>query len=97
MKRVMLSTIDNPFNPFDDFDSWYNFDMSQGYSSCCYLARLAFTSDSLSDAENTRAMEQAIDDIVIHDPSGIYIKVTSDEDEVTYIEGEPGKVPKDFV
>ena len=24
--QFMLSTIDNPFNPFVDFDSWKNFD-----------------------------------------------------------------------
>ena len=40
---VMLSTIDNPFNPFDDFDSWFHYDIEKGYNSCSYLARIART------------------------------------------------------
>ena len=81
MRRVMLSTSDNPFDPFDQFDSWYNFDMDKGYSSCCYLSRVAFTSDSLSDAENNREIERAIDSIIANDPYGAYIKVVRDEDD----------------
>jgi len=97
MRQAMLTTNDNPFDPFDDFASWYNFDMLKGYSTCCYLARLAFTSDSLSDIENSKAIEQAIDDIILYDPTGIYVKVVRDIDEPTYTEGEPGKLTKDFL
>ena len=60
MKQVMLTTIDNPFDPFDQFDSWINFDMEKGYNSCAYLARIAFTSDSLSDAENMQEVEREL-------------------------------------
>ena len=81
MRQVMLSTIDNPFNPFDQFDSWYNYDMDKGYSSCCYLSRVAFTSDSLSDVENMREIENAIDSIIRDDPYGAYIKVVRDVED----------------
>lgn len=81
MRQVMLSTADNPFDPFDQFDSWYNYDMDKGYSSCCYLSRVAFTSDSLSDAENTQEIEHAIDSIIANDPYNAYIKVVRDEDD----------------
>lgn len=81
MRQVMLSTADNPFDPFDQFDSWYNYDMDKGYSSCCYLSRVAFTSDSLSDAENTQEIEHAIDNIIANDPYNAYIKVVRDEDD----------------
>lgn len=81
MRQVMLSTVDNPFDPFDQFDSWYNYDMDKGYSSCCYLSRVAFTSDSLSDAENTQEIEHAIDSIIANDPCNAYIKVVRDEDD----------------
>ena len=81
MRQVMLSTIDNPFDPFDQFDSWYNYDMDKGYSSCCYLSRVAFTSDSLSDVENMREIENAIDSIIKNDPYGAYIKVVRDVED----------------
>ena len=79
MKQVMLTTIDNPFDPFDQFDSWINFDLEKGYNSCAYLARIAFTSDSLSDAENMKEVERAIDEIIRYDFMNIYKKVVRDE------------------
>ena len=48
--------------------------------SCSYLARIARTSDQLSDAENEQEMERAIDDIVKYDPLGIYKKVKAASD-----------------
>lgn len=69
MKECMLSTNDNPYNPFDDYDSWFQFDMDKGYCSCSYLARIARTSDQLSDEENDREIERAIDEIVFFNPT----------------------------
>jgi hypothetical protein len=48
----MLTTIDNPFDPFEQFTSWLLFDEEKGYHSCSYLGRIARTSDQLSDEEN---------------------------------------------
>ena len=81
MKQVMLTTVDNPFDRFDQFDSWYNYDMDRGYNTCAYLARVAFNSDSLSDAENNRELEKAINSIIEHDPYGAYKKVYRDSDD----------------
>lgn len=81
MKQVMLTTIDNPFDPFDDFDNWYNFDMDKGYNSCAYLARIAYTSDALSDAENNQELERAIDEIITYDFLNIYKKVSRNTEE----------------
>lgn len=81
MKQAMLTTIDNPFDPFDQFDSWINFDMEKGYNSCAYLARIAFTSDSLSDAENEQEVERAIDEIIRYDFMNIYKKVVRESDD----------------
>lgn len=71
----MLSTIDNPFDPFDDFDSWFRFDCDKNYNSCSYLDRIARTSDQLSDEENDAEIERAIDEIIKYDFMNIYVKV----------------------
>ena len=71
-----ITTLDNPFNPFDDFNKWFLFDCEKGYNTCSYLARIAKTSDQLSDAENAIEIERAIDEIIKYDFLNIYKKVT---------------------
>ena len=48
---VMLTTYDNPFNPFEQFSSWFLFDVEKGYNTCSYLARIATLSDEMSQQE----------------------------------------------
>ena len=79
--NVALTTIDNPFNPFVDFDSWFMFDIDKGYNSSAYLARIAKTSDSLSDEENDEELERAIDEIIKYDFMNIYKKIKRDPKE----------------
>lgn len=74
--KCMLSTIDNPFDPFDEFDSWFRFDTDKGYNSCSYLDRIARTSDQLSDFENEKEIERAIDEIIKYDFMNVYTKIT---------------------
>lgn len=74
--KSMLTTFDNPFDPFDEFDSWYRFDVDKGYNSCSFLDRIARTSDQLSDFENEKEIERAINEIIKYDPLNIYTKVT---------------------
>ena len=71
-----LTTIDNPFDPFDQFSQWFLFDTEKGYNSCSYLARIAQTSDEMSEQEYNHEVERAIDEIVTINPLGIYKKVT---------------------
>lgn len=73
--RCALTTFDNPWNPFTQFDSWFLFDVEKGYNSCAYLARIAKTSEQLTDEENNEAIENAIDEIIKHDFMNIYKKV----------------------
>ena len=72
---VMLSTVDNPYDPFDNFSSWYMYDVESGYNSCAYLARIAKTSDQFTDIENDEEIERAIDEIIQYDFRNIYVKV----------------------
>ena len=76
MNKVMITTFDNPFDPFNDFEHWYLFDMEKGYSTCCLLARFANTSDQLSEEENAFEIERAIDQIIKNDFMNIYKKVS---------------------
>lgn len=91
-KIFAITTKDNPYDPFDQFEQWYNFDTVKGYNSAGYLARLARTSDSLSPVENEQEIEAAIDDIIRLDFMDIYRKVTrevSDEEFEEWVSGEP--------
>jgi hypothetical protein len=74
--RCMLTTFDNPYNPFEQFTSWFLFDVEKGYDSCAYLGRIARTSDQLSEEENDLEVERAIDEIIKYDFRNIYKKVT---------------------
>ena len=74
--RCMLTTFDNPYDPFEQFTSWFLFDVEKGYNSCAYLGRIARTSDQLSEEENNLEIERAIDEIIKYDFRNIYKKVT---------------------
>ena len=73
--KCALTTVDNPYNPFEQFLSWFLFDEEKGYHSCAYLGRIARTSDQLSDEENNQEIERAIDEIIKYDVTNIYRKV----------------------
>ena len=73
--KTMLTTVDNPYDPIDDFVKWYMFDVESGYNSCAYLARIARTSDQFTDLENDEEIESAIDVIIKYDFRNIYVKV----------------------
>ena len=72
---VMLTTYDNPFNPFEQFSSWFLFDVEKGYNTCSYLARIAKLSDEMSQQEEDEEVERAIDEIIKYDFMNIYKKI----------------------
>lgn len=84
MVHHMLTTVDNPYNPFTHFDEWRVYDETSGYFTSSFLARVVRTSDELSEANQILAIEQAIDEIVTENVLGIYRRVT--------IDGEPSAV-----
>lgn len=69
--RCALTTFDNPFNPFSDFTQWFLYDEKKGYHSTAYLGRIARTSDQLSEEENDKETERAIDEIIKYDELGL--------------------------
>lgn len=81
-ERIHITTIDNPFNPFEDFASWYDFDMEKGYCSCQRVARLANISDDMTDLEIEAETERATRRLVEIDPLDLYkLYVIKVEDE----------------
>ena len=73
-KEVMLTTKDNPHNPFTEFDDWFMFDELKGYHTCGYIDRIAKTSNDLPDEINKLIIDVAIEEIVALEPE-IYKKV----------------------
>lgn len=74
----MLTTIDNPYSPFDEWPEWFAFDTAHGYNTPGFLARVAVVSYEMSEADQNDAIEQAIDEICRENVRGIYKKVTQE-------------------
>lgn len=60
MRSIMLTTVDNPFNPFTQFDEWYAFDIQHFYNTLGLVARFASFSEDLSDDELEAENQNAI-------------------------------------
>ena len=76
MSQFMLSLAHNPYDPFEDYGKWKNFDRQEGFDTDGLLARVVSTSDALSVEDQELAVEQAIESI-LSNPSfkGLYKKV----------------------
>ena len=79
VEECMLTTFDNPYDPFEQFTLWLLFDKEKGYNTCEYLARIVNLTNDMSEKEIEVATDKAIDDIIVNDPFGIYKKVTSED------------------
>lgn len=89
MARTLITTTDNPFDPFTQYDNWAAYDeVVCGYYSMPYLARIAAISPDLTEFEMDRAIEDACDEICDVDLRFIspvtgkevgYVKVTEGE------------------
>lgn len=78
---VMLTTTDNPYNPYTNFDEWFLYDTLNGYNSCSLLDRMLDVNDEMSDEEVNAAIEQAIDQIVLADLTDKYVKIYPNTEE----------------
>lgn len=77
-KQFMLTTFDNPFDPFDDFASWLSFDKDHHHDSSELLMRFANLTDDMTDIESNNEIERAIDRIIAIDFQNIYKKISRD-------------------
>lgn len=75
MKIYALTTKDNPYDPFNDFDHWYEYDETKGYCTSEYLARLSRVSNDLPSSDYWQAIGDAIDVAMVDDVEEIYKKL----------------------
>lgn len=78
MAEVLLTTTDNPYNPFTEFDQWRAYDEQVGHYTLQLLGRVCITSDELSELDQSRAIDHAMDEIVAENVSGVHILISED-------------------
>ncbi len=75
--EFLITTIDNPFNPFTQSDEWLNFDKTYGYNTYERLVELGhFDSDMTEEEEEDEYKRAMIRLLRIHP---MYIKVMNKE------------------
>ena len=95
MREVFVTTTDNPYDYFDNFEEWYEFDRLKGYKTCDYVARLAKTSSILSDELNMKIIEDAVDEICKFNLTGNYKKIEREVKPV-YVKDNEGIDPNKY-
>ena len=74
--ECMITTFDNPYNPFEQFTLWHLFDKEKGYDSSERVMRLANISDDMTQKEVDEEIERAIDLLIEIDFTNTYKKLT---------------------
>ncbi len=74
-EEYVLTTVDNPFDPFTHFDQWLAYDRRLGYHTPSLLARITIMSDDLSEIDQFIAVQDAIDEIVQENVYGVHRKI----------------------
>lgn len=82
MAATFVTTLDNPYDYFTEFDEWFAFDTSHGYdvigqpyNTLNYVARIAKTNPGMTDEEYGMAVNDAVDEICRLNLTGNYRKV----------------------
>ena len=73
--KFMLTTLDNPFDPFEDFMAWYKFDLENDHQTSSRIARLAQIDPEMSQKEQDEEQARVMEFIFDHDLEGKYVKV----------------------
>lgn len=79
MVRMFVTTMDNPYDYFTQFDDWYAFDTQKGYNTCAYMARIAMASNEMSERDYIEAVNDAVEEILRLNVLGIYKKVVEND------------------
>jgi hypothetical protein len=73
VEESLLTTEDNPFNPFTQWDEWFSFDILNGYNTCSLLDRTVISTAEYFD---DGAIAEAQQRIVRMNLSGKHLLVT---------------------
>ena len=79
MEQHLLTTIDNPYNPFVDFSSWYMFDCEKGHNTSARLARIANINCEMTQKEIDEETERAMNLIAKYDFEDKYVLGTEEQ------------------
>ncbi len=82
---TLVTTTDNPFDPFKDFKNWNRFDKDKGYNTWSLVCRLAKVSYELSDSELCDEISAACEEIAFYNLTGNYKKIVSDVPNLTML------------
>ena len=74
---IMITTVDNPYNPYEDWDAWLNWDLLHGYDSWGNVARLMPIWPSICDYDMECLGTDAILRLVSMFPNGPYTIVSA--------------------
>ena len=75
MIEYRLTTVDNPYSPFDQFDEWYSYDMVNGHDTLGFQSRIANVTDDMTEEEQEEAFDYAMNEIVRLNVLGKHKKV----------------------
>lgn len=79
MADYMVTTIDNPWNPFSHYHEWLSYDMTHCYHTDEWIAVLSKTSNDLGTEEQQEQVDAGVDSLLALDPYGLHVKVYEDE------------------
>jgi hypothetical protein len=74
----MLTTKDNPWDPFDHWKEWFAWDSKAGYHTSGLLARFLENSEELSEVAQQEIINEAIVKVAEDNFSGMHIAVWRD-------------------
>ena len=75
MADYMVTTMDNPWNPFTHYHEWLSFDTSHGYNTDQWVYILSKTSSDLLKDEMEEQIDAGAESLLALDPFGIHVKV----------------------
>lgn len=82
-ERTLITTVDNPFDPFENFAAWNRWDQDHGYNTWSLVCRLAKISDDMSDSEYSDEISAACEEIARFNLSTKHKKVSKTVNEIT--------------
>ena len=80
MKDVLLTTVDNPYNPHTDYYNWFIWDTAHHYNTLQKISTESYDDDSMSDEEHDEMYDLIMNEIINNDDLGIYCLIEPDDD-----------------